>query len=98
VYIHTAAQPTVLAMPLGQGHTKYGRWASKNGGRRGVNPMDLVDPKLTDEATGALAYGATRVKLSKTGRRVDMPKFEGTANEVGRQFEEEKVLQYTRKI
>jgi len=96
VYVHPAAPPTALAMPLGQGHTQFGRWASKNGGRRGVNPMDLVDPKLTDESTGALAYGATRVKLTKTGRRVDMPKFEGTANEVGRQFEEEKVLQYTR--
>ncbi len=30
----------VLAMPLGQGHTDYGRYASG----RGVNPMALLDP------------------------------------------------------
>jgi hypothetical protein len=31
-----------------------------------------------DEATGALAYAATRVRLVKTGRRMPLPKFEGT--------------------
>ncbi len=73
VYVHPAAPPTVVAMPLGQGHSQYGRWARG----RGVNPMTLVAP-VADEATGALAYGATRVRIEKTGRRVSLPKLEGT--------------------
>jgi menaquinone reductase, molybdopterin-binding-like subunit len=73
IYVHPAAPPTVLGMPLGQGHTAYGRWAQS----RGVNPTDLLAP-LADQATGALAYGATRARLIKTGRRVALPKLEGT--------------------
>src|SRR5439155_27256838 len=61
VYVHPAAPPTVVAMPLGQGHVRYGRWATQ----RGANPMALLAP-MTDQTTGALAYGATRVKLTKT--------------------------------
>jgi anaerobic selenocysteine-containing dehydrogenase len=72
VYLHPAAPPTVLAMPIGQGHDGYGRWATG----RGVNPIALLAP-LTDEATGALAYAATRARLVKTGRRSRLPKLEG---------------------
>jgi menaquinone reductase, molybdopterin-binding-like subunit len=72
VYVYPAASPTVLAMPLGQGHAQGGRWARG----RGVNPMTLVAP-VEDQATGALAYGATRVRLEKTGRKVSLTKFEG---------------------
>jgi menaquinone reductase, molybdopterin-binding-like subunit len=64
----------VLAMPLGQGHTGFGRWAN----RRGANPLQLLEP-LTDQATGALAYAATRVKLSKSGRNAPLPKLERSA-------------------
>jgi hypothetical protein len=39
--------------------------------------MQLVAP-LTDTTSGALAYGATRVRLTKTGRHVGLPKLEGT--------------------
>lgn len=74
VYIHPAAPPKVLAMPAGQGHEHYGRWAEG----RGAKPMDLVAP-LTDGATGALAYGATRARITKTGKRAALPKYEGTA-------------------
>jgi molybdopterin-containing oxidoreductase family iron-sulfur binding subunit len=73
-YISPAAPPEVLAVPLGQGHTGFGRWA--NG--RGANPMQLLEP-VSDGATGALAYGSTRVSLSKTGRKVPLPKLEGMA-------------------
>ena len=74
VYVSPAAPPEVLAMPLGQGHAGSGRWA--NG--RGANPMAVLEP-LADATTGALAYAATRVKLSKTGRQIPLPKLEGMA-------------------
>jgi anaerobic selenocysteine-containing dehydrogenase len=73
-YISPAAPPEVLAMPLGQGHSGFGRWADG----RGANPMLLLEP-LADAATGALAYGATRVSFTRTGRRVPLPKLEGMA-------------------
>ena len=47
-------------MPIGQGHTLYGR----NAEARGANPLAILDP-MADTATGALAYGATIVKIAK---------------------------------
>jgi hypothetical protein len=73
VYLNPAAPPDVLGVPLGQGHTAYGRYAEK----RGINPVrDLLAP-LTDAATGSLAYAATRARISKTGKHMALPKFEG---------------------
>jgi len=73
VYVSPAAPPDVLGIPLGQGHAGYGRWATG----RGANPLDLLAP-LVDEATGALAYAATRARLLPLGRRARLPKLEGT--------------------
>ena len=73
VYVSPAAPPDVLGIPLGQGHTGYGRWARG----RGANPLDLLSP-LVDEATGALAYAATRARLVPLWRRTRLPKLEGT--------------------
>ena len=47
------------------------------GAGRGANPLDLLAP-LVDEATGALAYAATRARLVPLGRRARLPKLEGT--------------------
>ncbi|MGH2353717.1 MAG: molybdopterin-containing oxidoreductase family protein, partial [Chloroflexota bacterium] len=88
VYVSPAAPPDVLSVPMGQGHIAYGRWAE----HRGVNPMAILAP-LVDEATGALAYAATRVRLAKTGRRIALAKFEGTVPAY--QLPDEKVLQVT---
>ena len=54
--------PNVIAMPVGQGHQTFTRYASG----RGENPVDLLAP-MTDSATGALAWAATRVRLSRVG-------------------------------
>ncbi|HLG71412.1 MAG TPA: molybdopterin-dependent oxidoreductase [Chloroflexota bacterium] len=72
VYVNPAAPPDVLSIPLGQGHRAYGRYAQD----RGVNPLDLLAP-LADTTTGALAYSATRARISPTGRRIQLSKFEG---------------------
>lgn len=52
--------PGAIAMPIGQGHSVYGR----NAMGRGKNPLAILDP-TADTVTGAFAYGATRVKLTK---------------------------------
>ncbi len=54
--------PDVVAMPIGQGHEKFGRYATG----RGANPLSIVAPLAEDE-TGALAWAATRVKLTRVG-------------------------------
>jgi anaerobic selenocysteine-containing dehydrogenase len=54
--------PNMVAMPVGQGHQTFTRYASG----RGENPVDLIAP-MTDSATGALAWAATRVRLSRVG-------------------------------
>ena len=57
-----AIRPDVIAIPIGQGHTNYGRYASK----RGINPLSILAP-LFDRQSGALATGATRVRIEATG-------------------------------
>jgi anaerobic selenocysteine-containing dehydrogenase len=52
--------PDVAAMPVGQGHRTFTRYASG----RGENPLELIAP-LTDGVTGELAWGATRVRVSR---------------------------------
>ncbi len=78
-FIYQAIRPDVVAMPIGQGHTNYGRYASD----RGANPMSILAAE-TDNSSGALAWSATRVRISKTGRRVHVIKTDGTTRELGR--------------
>ncbi len=58
--IYPAIRPDVVAMPAGQGHERYGRYATG----RGANPLKILAP-LTEAQTGALAWAATRVRISK---------------------------------
>jgi len=54
--------PDVVAMPVGQGHRTFTRYASG----RGENPVSLLAP-ATEVTTGALAWAATRVRVSRIG-------------------------------
>jgi anaerobic selenocysteine-containing dehydrogenase len=63
-YLSPGIAPDVLAMPVGQGHTTFTRYASG----RGENPIELLAP-ITEAATGALAWAATRVKLTRVGAK-----------------------------
>jgi anaerobic selenocysteine-containing dehydrogenase len=54
--------PDMVAMPVGQGHTNFGRFASG----RGANPLSILAP-LAEHETGSLAWAATRVKIARVG-------------------------------
>jgi menaquinone reductase, molybdopterin-binding-like subunit len=54
--------PDMVAMPVGQGHENFTRFASG----RGANPLSILAP-LTEPETGSLAWAATRVKIARTG-------------------------------
>ena len=61
-YVSPGIAPDVIAMPAGQGHATFTRYASG----RGENPVGLLAP-MTEETTGAVAWAATRVKIARVG-------------------------------
>ena len=69
-YVHPGAIPGVASMPIGDGHSHYGRYASG----RGANPISILAPAF-EESTGALIMGGTRVRLSRAGPRRDFIQF-----------------------
>jgi anaerobic selenocysteine-containing dehydrogenase len=71
VVVYPGIRPDVVAIPVGQGHLDYGRFAE----RRGSNPAALLAP-VTDPDTGALAWGATRVRVEATGRKKELARLE----------------------
>ena len=76
-YVYPGVASDTVAMPLGQGHRAYGRYAEN----RGVNPLDLL--VLAEVAgTGELAWGATRVSLEKTGGNRRLARLEGSPSRI----------------
>jgi anaerobic selenocysteine-containing dehydrogenase len=62
VMIFPGIAPDIVAMPVGQGHETFTRYASG----RGVNPIGIL-AAATETDTGALAWAATRVKIVRAG-------------------------------
>ncbi len=54
--------PDVIAMPVGQGHTAFTRYATG----RGENPVTILAP-TTVPVAGTLAWAATRVRVARIG-------------------------------
>jgi anaerobic selenocysteine-containing dehydrogenase len=61
-FLNPGIAPDAVAMPVGQGHTNFTRYASS----RGVNPIAILAPATIAE-TGTLAWSATRVKIARVG-------------------------------
>jgi anaerobic selenocysteine-containing dehydrogenase len=83
-YPHPGISPDVIGIPIGQGHKKEigGRYAED----RGENVLNILVDKKESE-TGALAWAATRVVVSKSGGKKEFPKFEGDAKDIIRPAE-----------
>ncbi len=63
VYRYPAIRPDVIAIPFGQGHTAYGRYAEG----RGANPANLLGLHLNGSLD--LAFSGTKVSIEKTTRK-----------------------------
>ncbi|MGP0083228.1 MAG: molybdopterin-dependent oxidoreductase [Steroidobacteraceae bacterium] len=74
-YLMPGIHPGSVAVPIGQGHTAYGRYATNVG----ANPLKILDP-IFDQETGELAIYATRVAIRKTGQNERVVKDEGPTN------------------
>jgi len=61
-FLSPGIAPDAIAIPVGQGHTNFTRYASN----RGVNPITILAPTMIPE-TGTLAWAATRVKITRVG-------------------------------
>jgi anaerobic selenocysteine-containing dehydrogenase len=69
-YLYPAIRPDMIAIPFGQGHTAYGQFARA----RGANPGDVLS--LIFNGADDLAYGATKVRIEKTGRTKPLSRLE----------------------
>lgn len=83
IYLYPAIRPDTIAIPYGQGHTAYGRFASG----RGVNPADLFGVKYNE--AGDLAFGAVKIRIEKTGRRQLLSRLESRMGVYGEGMGEE---------
>ena len=72
-------RPGVVAVPLGQGHTAYGRYASG----RGVNAAALLDPR-PEEAGGGPRWLGTPVDVAPRAVRRPVPRLQTTFDQDGR--------------
>jgi anaerobic selenocysteine-containing dehydrogenase len=64
VVVYPAIRPEVMAMPLGQGHMNFGRYAAG----RGVNPLDLLE-KVVGKENRLPTLGATRVRIKRISKK-----------------------------
>jgi anaerobic selenocysteine-containing dehydrogenase len=78
VYLYPAIRPDTVAIPFGQGHTTYGRYAQEIG----VNPNQLLGMKLN--AAGDLAFSSIKVKIEKTGQKQPLARFESRLGVYGK--------------
>ena len=63
-YLYAGMRKDMVAIPLGQGHTAYGRYAKG----RGVNALALLSP-AQDAASGAVAYLSAKAQVSRGRER-----------------------------
>jgi anaerobic selenocysteine-containing dehydrogenase len=83
VYLYPAIRPDVIAMPFGQGHTAFGRYAQG----RGANPANLLSAHFNE--AGDLAFAGMKVKVEKTGRKQPLSRLESRIGVYGEGMGEE---------
>jgi anaerobic selenocysteine-containing dehydrogenase len=69
-FLYPGLRPDVIAIPVGQGHTHFGRWAAN----RGANPLQLSATAL-DPDSGTIVQTGVRVSIAKTGRHEPLIRF-----------------------
>jgi anaerobic selenocysteine-containing dehydrogenase len=69
-FLYPGLRPDVIAIPVGQGHTQYGRYAQNIG----ANPLRISSSAL-DAASGAVVQGNVRVSVVKAGRNEPLIRF-----------------------
>jgi len=81
VYISEIVSPLVMVMPIGQGHSSYGRYARNTG----LNPVTLLSAK-TDRNSGGCSFTLDKVSIKKTGRTMQLAHTDGSRTQHDRTF------------
>jgi molybdopterin-containing oxidoreductase family iron-sulfur binding subunit len=81
--LNSNLRPGTIAIPIGQGHTEYGRYAAG----RGVNPITLIDP-TPEMLSGGARWLSVRVRV--TPRALERPVLRLQSSE--RQFDRDIAL------
>jgi anaerobic selenocysteine-containing dehydrogenase len=92
VYLYPAIHPEVIAMPFGQGHTAYGRFATRvdQTGQvvaRGANPADVLGLHFNE--AGDLAFAGMKVTIEPTGEKQILSRLESRIGVYNEGFPEE---------
>ena len=78
-YPYLGIPPGILAMPIGQGHSGYGRFADSPSG----NPMQGISPNL-DPSSGGIVWAISGVTIQKQGRSNPLANTDGSIYQHGR--------------
>ena len=79
VWTYPGIREDSVALALGGGHTKMGRWATG----QGVNALDLL-PAIAEQPSGAFVMVVTTVSVVPTGERRRMATIEGSNQQYDR--------------
>jgi len=82
-YLYPGIRPDTIAIPIGQGHSVYGKYA----GGRGVNPLEIL-PAVWDLDSGARGLNVTRVSIKRTSGISKFVKVGASSKEYGREIVE----------
>lgn len=93
VYVYPAIRPDTVAVPIGQGHSLYGRYAKD----RGSNPIEIL-PVKENPRTGEIALNSTKVKIYRTNAPERMVKIEGSTKELKRNIVQTVSIEEYRKM
>ena len=81
VVLNPHLHPGAAALPIGQGHTDFGRYATG----RGVNPMRLLDP-APDAASGGPRWAGARIDATPRELRRPLARLQRAFDQEGREI------------
>ncbi len=78
-YCYAGLRRDAVAMPIGLGHSAYGRYAQG----RGSNPVHLLSAQ-PETASGGFPWLSTTVRIARTGKRAPLTTTDGSRQQLGR--------------
>lgn len=88
VYVTEHVHRDIVAVPLGQGHEQFGRYAEQV---KGANAWSLAPTVMTGEGAG-FALVSTRVSVSRSRLKTDLVHLDGSRSQLGREIARTKMI------
>lgn len=80
-YVYAGVRRDVVAVPIGQGHSSYGRYAQG----RGANPIAALSPQ-PESMSGGMMWCFMRTRVINTGKRLPLVMTAGSDRQHGRRI------------